>query len=114
MEIDLEVTADHIAAIQRGSAYRELEASGGYKQLLDYLEKRNDEALKALRQSDLLPDMVKLNLQLIWREREKLLEDIQIEVQRGIRMGRETAMELDRNAAGSYGLPLSFDDGENN
>ena len=113
---EFQIPADQIEAINRGAAYRELEKSVGYHQLLDYLEKRSDMALKALRESDLRPDSEKIALQMIWREREKMLEDMQIEVQRTISAGKEIAGELDRNVLIHFDAPIDFggNDGENN
>ena len=101
-----------LEAVHKAAAYRDLEKSDGYRRLLDFMEKRSNLRLAAMREAPLAEDRIQLQLQLMWRESEKALEDIQIEIQHGIAMGREIAEELDRSALIDAGLPMDFGSNE--
>lgn len=83
-----------LAAIQKGRAYGIMEASEGYRLLLDYLEKKTSLALKAVSDCEDGNDRKKLDLMLAWRETGRLFDDIQREVQRGIEDGKEALKNL--------------------
>ena len=97
--------------IQKGADYSELSRSAGYRRILQYLEGRAKEALLALRNAETAEDRHKLDLQWIWREREKMLEDLRKEIDHGIAAGRDTAKDIDQHAIAAVG-PFSFGDDE--
>ena len=78
------IPAEYLEIIEAGADYAHLLDSRAYKRLLDFLEKRANEKLVALRESLSSDDRLNNNMRLVWREAEDVLRDIQIEVQRRV------------------------------
>lgn len=107
IERDIAIDPAQLATIQKGKAYEILERSEGYRLLLDYLEKRTSLALKAVSDCEDGNDRKKLDLMLAWRECGRLLDDVQIEVGRGIESGKDALKDLqssDSEAAMTFGF----------
>lgn len=104
--------AEHLDTLQKAAAYRALAQSDGYRRLLDFLEAWANQGLEAIRGAQYGEDRVRANLQLIWTEREKVLAEVQREVQRGIAGGKALADDLDQGALIHAGLPMEFSDNE--
>lgn len=87
--------------LQRGQEYMELKACTGYSRLLKRLEEYGDTALNDLRLTESTDPIVLKARQLIWRERESLLQMLVNEVEGGI----DDRQQLIREMAEHQGLP---------
>lgn len=87
--------------LQRGQEYMELKACAGYARLLKRLEEYGDAALNDLRLTESSDALVIKARQLIWREREALLQMLVNEVEGGI----DDRQQLIREMAEHQGLP---------
>lgn len=101
-----------IDVIQKGAAYRELAKSEGYRLLLEYLNARVTESLQELAGSEMAEDRYKLNLQMIWRQRGKMLQEMQTFVAQSIQQGMEEMRNLAPSERIENGLPFEFGEEE--
>jgi hypothetical protein len=104
----LAMNPELFAILQTATDFSELQKSAGYRRLLGFLEAKSTEAGEALLNGDKQDDREQVRLVIAWREREKIIADIKMEIQRAISSARSVTRDLNVTTAQREGFALMF------